>query len=137
MKSVLLLAVALCTSACHLARTEPPEPTCYDNAVVSCESCTNRGCTWCSEGPNPSDGYCCESAARCAKPIANQTECVVIPSCDDAIVNSCGACLDRGCAWCPGEARCHARGSDGTFPSCEGRVAGALECPATATSEER
>lgn len=137
MKRILLLALALCTGSCHLARTEPPEPTCYDNAVVSCESCTNRGCTWCSEGPNASDGYCCESAARCTKPIVHQTECIAPTNCDDAIIDTCGACLARGCAWCPGEVRCHARGSDGTFPSCEGRIAGALSCPAAATSEEQ
>jgi len=120
----------LCFGSCHVARVKPAQPTCYDTAVVSCESCTDRGCAWCSEGPNPSDGYCCETGARCANPIKVATACVKPDNCEQATITSCGACLDRHCAWCPGEQRCRARGDDGRFPSCEGRVAGIQECPA-------
>lgn len=136
MNRALLFSLALCTSSCHLARVEPPEPACYDNAVVSCHACTNRACVWCSEGPNPSDGYCCESSKRCEHPITTQQACEPIAPCDEAIVSSCDECKNRGCAWCPGEDRCHGRGDDGTFPSCEGRIAGAAQCPAAATAKD-
>jgi hypothetical protein len=117
-------------SGCHIAKLEPPRPTCHDNAVVSCEACVDRGCAWCPEGPNASDGYCCETGGHCSQPITKALECAPIPACEQASVSACGDCLARNCAWCPGEARCHARGADGAFPSCPGRVAGAVECPA-------
>jgi hypothetical protein len=136
MKSTLWIVVAFVIGSCHLARPEPPEPGCFDNALVSCEACTDRGCTWCSEGPNAADGFCCQASARCTKQITSKPQCPVIPSCEQAIVNSCGECLGRGCAWCPGESRCRARGDDGTFPVCEGRVSGEASCPAQASTGE-
>jgi len=125
-----LLASALTLEACHVARLQPQEPTCSDNAVASCESCTDRACTWCPEGPNPSDGYCCEASSRCSNPIKAASACAPIADCEKATVTTCDACLERGCAWCPGETRCHARSQDGSFPSCAGRVAGRPGCSA-------
>ena len=128
-----LIAAALSLAGCHVSRVQPRQPTCYDNAVVSCESCTNRGCAWCSQGPNASDGYCCEASSRCSNPIRTVSACAPIDDCEHASIHTCSACKHRNCAWCPGETRCHARGQDGTFPSCAGRVEGADDCPATAT----
>jgi hypothetical protein len=129
----LLALCALALASCHMARIEPPQPTCYDDAVVSCEACTDRGCSWCREGPNDADGYCCKTGARCAEPIRAAKLCPAILDCDQATITSCGECLERHCAWCPSEGRCRARGSDGTFPRCEARISGTLECPAAAS----
>ena len=136
MRHLIIAALWAALGACHVARLTPPQPTCSDNAVVSCESCSDRGCSWCSQGPNPSDGYCCDTGKGCSNPIRNAAECAPIPDCERAVVNSCGACLERNCAWCPGEARCRARGQEGTFPSCEGRVSGTAGCPAPTPGAE-
>lgn len=140
-----LLVSTVLLADCRLATTEAPEPSCYAPEVVSCEACHDRQCSWCPEGPDPADGYCCNPACigtplRCPHAIRPLEQCPNIGPCETSTITSCEVCQERGCYWCP---RAPARGGQGVGrcrdpdpisgvpPRCEGIIGQADDCPGT------